>query len=66
VRTSTAKGVVNFCARKPLHAWKIEIYQHCEDKNNRIGRRDKHSIILFLPIMGLLLNVLQKMGSRIC
>ncbi len=44
---------------------KIYIYWHCEDISNRMGRRGKLSIILFLPIMNLLLSVLQKMGSRI-
>jgi hypothetical protein len=69
MRTSIAKGVVNFCARRPLHdsfAWKIKIYRHCENNNNRMGRRGKLSITSFLLIMSLLLNVLQKMGDRIC
>jgi len=68
VKTFIARGVVDFCARRFLHdlfAWKKYIYRHCEDINNRMGRRGKFSVILFLPIMNLLLSVLQKMGSRI-
>jgi len=48
-----------------LIVWKTKIYQHCEDNINKMGRKGKLSIILFLPIMNLLLNVLQKMSSRI-
>jgi len=69
VRTSIARGVANFCVKIPLHdsfAWSIEIYRHYEDNNNKMGRRGKFSIALFISIMSLLLSVLQKMGSRIC
>jgi hypothetical protein len=69
VKTSIERAIANFCIRRPLHdsfAWLIEIYQHCEDNSNKMGRRGKFSIALFLPIMSLLLNVLEKMVNRIC
>jgi len=69
VKTFIARGVADFCARKFLHdsfvGKYIYIYQHCEDISKKMGRRGKLSVILFLPIMNLLLNVLRKMGSRI-
>jgi len=60
MRTSIARGIANFCVKRPLHnsfAWLIEIYRHYEDNNNKMGRRGKFSIVLFLLIMTLLLSL---------